>query len=393
MTACSGLFVMLAGVCGEARAQQATVEYFDGTPHERVQAAVDAWAAKLGAARPSGPMVRRQTPKGEYAGLSESFANDRTHAHAFVAVGDGDGVCHVTLTPGPNVMEQTKSALASCLQKASYGANGGTGADANGSGAVAANDSGVRSGSRSTVAARGKTAADVPASTPTPSHPENWSHVKGVYFKSSYTFGVGGMMVITYQPLILLDDGTAYEIRKAAVEDLNLDEERQAHPRDWYRWQQNGRTFVLTDYKGKADDYKLQEGSFFVAHPAEKGGMLNGSYKAVSGGGTAAVGGEMSIMSTSRMNFTPDGRMTSGSDTAIIGNGSQTGVSMAGGASKGMRGVASYKLSRYTLEVHMADGSIQRQFFAYSSHGANALLDPDMIFVGDRPYTRDKEKD
>ena len=335
-------------------------------------------------------MVQRQTPKGEYAGLSESFANDRSHAHAFVALGSGDGVCHVALTPGPNVMQQTQAALSSCLREASASASNATSA---GSSGAAATNGGARIGSRAAVAARAKTAADMPASTPVAAHPENWSHVKGVYFKSSYTVGVGGMVVITYQPVVLLDDGTAYEVRKAAVEDTDFAEERRAHPKDWYRWQQNGLVFVLTDDRGRAESYKPQDGRFFIAHTAEKGGMLHGSYKSVGGGGNSALGGEMAIMFTDQMNFTQDGRMTSGQNTAIVGSGSQTGVSMAGGSQRGMRGVASYKLSRYTLEVHFPNGQVERQFFAYSSHGENALVDADMIFVGDRPYTRDKKKD
>ena len=361
------------------------LEHFPGTPSERIQAAVNASAAKLGAAHASGPMVQRQTPKGEYAGISEMFAGDRTHAHGFVALGNGDAVCHVTLAVGPSVGEQAKAALSECLREA------GTGARASADGGTGAGRStGAANRGNSTVAARGKSGADIPASTPTPSHPENWSHVKGVYFRVNYMTGVGGAMTISYQPVVLLDDGTAYETRQAAIEDVNFSEEHQIHPKDWSRWQQSGRTFVLTDDSGHRETYKLQDGSFFLAQPAERGGMLNGSYESVGGGGNSALGGEMAIMFSDRMNFSRDGRFVSGHDTVISGSGAQSGVSMGGGASRAMRGVGSYKLSRYTLEVHLPDGRVQRQFFAYSSQGQDARVDPEMIFVGDRPYTRAK---
>jgi len=37
---------------------------------------------------------------------------------------------------------------------------------------------------------------------------ENWSKVEGVFFRSAANFGVGGMVVIEYEPLILFEDAT-----------------------------------------------------------------------------------------------------------------------------------------------------------------------------------------
>ena len=373
----AGTMICVTSLSAASGQVSATVEHYPGSAPDRVRAAVAAWSQKSGASHESRPMVQRDTPKGQYAGVTEMFAGDRNHVHAFVALGDGDAVCHMIEDARSNNLSETKAALQTCMDQATGGATAKTGGA--GSGGATSQTSALR---------RGKTAADVPASTPTPLHPENWSHVKGVYFQSSYTSGVGVMMVVTYEPLILLDDGTAYEIRKAAVEDLDLQEERQAHPRSWYRWKQNGRAFVLTDYRGKSDDHKLQEGSFFVAHPAEKGGMLNGTYESVGGGGNSALGGEMAIMSSDHMRFMPDGRFTSGRDTAITSSGSQSGVSLGGGSSRRMNGVGTYRLTRYTLETTSPDGRVQRQFFAYSSSGGNAAVDTKMIFIGDSPYTR-----
>ena len=52
-----------------------------------------------------------------------------------------------------------------------------------------------------------------------------------------------------------------------------------------------------------------------------------------------------------------------------------------------MRAPGTYKLSRYTLELHFPDGRSQRTFFAYSSSGDDAHLSRDMIFIGDTGYT------
>jgi len=218
---------------------------------------------------------------------------------------------------------------------------------------------------------------------PAGAHAANWQKVEGVYFKSYTTFGVGGMMISDFEPVILFRDGSYYEVEGEALEDVDLAASRAAKPRIWGRWRKQGSTFLLTDSKGRTEDYRLQQGSFFKAFPAEAaGGRLSRPYKRVSGGGDSAMGGSMAIATLSNFTFAPDGRFTTGSSM---------GASGANVAAYSRRAPTPgrYRIERHTIMLTGPDGRSRREFFAIGSQGTSPRLDTDMIFIGDRVFVKD----
>ncbi len=83
-----------------------------------------------------------------------------------------------------------------------------------------------------------------------PRHAANWAAVEGVYFRSTTGVGVGGMVVIEFEPLILFRDGSYYEIDDVALEDVDLAAERATKPRRFGRWTRSGDSYVLTGTGG-----------------------------------------------------------------------------------------------------------------------------------------------
>lgn len=224
-----------------------------------------------------------------------------------------------------------------------------------------------------------------PAAAAPAAHGDNWSRVEGVYFKSYTGVGVGGMVTVEYEPVVFFRDGSYYEVEGPALEDVDLSARRAAKPSAWGTWKRTGAAYVLTDSKGRASDEKLQDGSFFKAFAAEDGGgTLRRGYKRVSGGGNAALGGEMSIMVENRYAFAPDGSYSRAGSSGAIGSGAQSGVSMAAGGSN--RGGGRYSIKRHTITMTGADGKTERQFFAFGSQGQVPRIDDDMIFIGDRAF-------
>ena len=221
------------------------------------------------------------------------------------------------------------------------------------------------------------------ASTGTGRHAGNWSLVEGVYFKSYTSFGVGGMMIQDFEPVILFRDGRYYEVEGDALEDVDLAASRAAKPRAWGTWKRQGDTFLLTDDHARTHDYQLQQGSFFKAFPAEAvGGKLTRAYKRISGGGNSAIGGTMAIATQSNLAFTPDGRF---SREASMG---ATGANIAAYSRKpGM--VGRYRIERHTISFTDAEGSTRREFFALGSEGSQPRVDSNLIFVGDRVFVKD----
>ncbi len=58
----------------------------------------------------------------------------------------------------------------------------------------------------------------------------NWSNVSEVLFRGVAGIGVGGMVVMEFEPVILLKDGTYYEVSDRALEDVDLAAEQSAKP-------------------------------------------------------------------------------------------------------------------------------------------------------------------
>jgi hypothetical protein len=230
-----------------------------------------------------------------------------------------------------------------------------------------------------------------PVVMPTPvgpaAHAANWNGVSGVYFRSNTTFGVGGMMVMDFLPLVLFKDGTFYEVGDAALEDVDLKVARAAHPNDWGRWTQQGDRFVLTDAKGRSDDFKLQDGNFFKAFPASGTGSLSGEYRTIGGGGNTAMGGEVMVAFENRYIFRADGTYSNNRSAGAMNNGSTSGVASTVGSRRGGQG--RFSVDRYTITLERPDGSSERRFFAFGSQKSPALIDKDMLFIGDTVFSLD----
>jgi hypothetical protein len=221
------------------------------------------------------------------------------------------------------------------------------------------------------------------AGAPAGAHAANWQKVEGVYFKSYTTFGVGGMMISDFEPVVLFRDGTYYEVEGDALEDVDLAASRARKPSIWGRWRKQGDTFLLTDNKGSTDDYQLQQGSFFKAFPAESaGGKLSRAYKRISGGGNSAIGGTMAIAAQTNYRFAPDGRFSTGSDMGAVG-------ANVAASSRRNGGVGRYRIERHSITLTGPDGRPRREFFALGSEGTPARPDTDMIFIGDRVFVKD----
>ncbi|WP_407529194.1 hypothetical protein [Methylobacterium oryzisoli] len=226
-----------------------------------------------------------------------------------------------------------------------------------------------------------------PAALPAePRHAANWAQVEGVYFRATTGVGVGGMVTIDFEPLILLRDGSTYEIDDAALEDVDLAAERQAKPRRFGRWTRSGDDFVLTGTSGKPLSYRLQDGSFFKAFPAGAGETLSRGYRRLSGGGNSAMGGDVMIAVSSRYDFRPDGSYGRGGSVGATNSGATTGVGSALSRRRAPEG-GRYALDRYTLTLTGADGRVRRLFFAFGSQKDPPQPDRDMIFIGDSVFS------
>jgi len=219
-------------------------------------------------------------------------------------------------------------------------------------------------------------------------HAGNWAKVDGVFFKVFYTFGVGGMMIVDYEPVVLFKDGSYYEVEGEALEDIDLAQRRAANPRKWGRWARTATGYALSDSKGQMVDMKLQDGKLFKAFPAETTqNRLAAKYTRVSGGGNSSLGGDVTIAAQNDLTFAPDGRYMRASSAGAISGGGWTGVGTSVSSRKPVAGVGSYRIERYTITLTEPNGQTKRQFFAFGSKKTPAQPDVGMVFFGDRVFT------
>lgn len=238
-------------------------------------------------------------------------------------------------------------------------------------------------------AAPGRTSPAAPAlASAPPSHPENWKAVEGVYFRSAFIFGVGGMMVQDFEPVVLFRDGTYYAIDDAALEDVDLTSERARRPGDFGQWRKSGNSYTLVDNDdkdGKSDPMALQDGRFFKAFPAEAAGnTLAKTYSRVSGGGNTALGGDVIVGGRTDIAFSPDGSFGRKGGGGAMNTGATSGVGVTVSGRNASAG--RYQIKNYTITMTQPDGRTERKFFAFGSAKTPPALDTDMMFIGDRVY-------
>lgn len=343
-----------------------------GTPAQRVTALAEQLQRGLGPALPGAPAKTAKEGGRTVSVIARRFQNDPGTVHMLVAFDAVGPVCHLRAPATKQSQDALPGALRRCAgELAATGSTRPPGAGPQPGGQAAA---------PRPAPAPGGTAPGAPS--------RNWAAVEGVYFRSASSFGVGGMAIIEFRPLVLFRDGTYYEIDGRPLEDVDLAAERQAHPRRFGRWTRSGERFVLTGSNGKPNDYALQGGAFFKAFAAEPGTMLDRGYKRVSGGGNTAMGGEMMIAVSGKYAFTADGRFQQGTSVGAFNSGASTGVASTVG-SRRSAAPGSYTLDRHTLTLRRPGGSTKRVFFAFASRKNPPQLSRDMIFIGDDGYTSD----
>ena len=333
-------------------------------PGGRLSAAIARLEGTLGSAS-TGPEPKVDTSTGTaIAFVVRSFSKDSGQIHMLVASESGGGVCHIRAPAKAESQSHIPQLLLLCL--ANFGKPG-----------------------NATMTPAAPVAAVKPVAVkaaPNARFSQNWTKVEGVYFRLIGTFGVGGMAAMDFEPIVLFKDGSYVEIRDSALEDMDLGADRQARPRSWGTWSKAGAAFVLTGAGGKPNSYALQQGRFFKAYPASAAKLLP-AYKRLSGGGNAALGGEVTIAIKSKIAFAPDGRFVEASDVGAVSSGDMSGWATAVSGSNGKNGT--YTVKDHTITLTYADGTVKREFFAFASKKTPPQPDPEMIFIGDSVYTDD----
>jgi hypothetical protein len=331
-------------------------------PARRLVDMVARMESKLGPATPDDAPQMETVDGHSLAAVFRRFGQEPDMIHVLVTTDADSAICHIAGAMTDRMQAALPGAIQTCGSELMR---------------VAA--------TASAPAPAAKQAAAAPA--PNAAFAGNWSNVAEVLFRSVAGIGVGGMVVMEFEPVVLLKDGSYYEVSDAALEDVDLAAERSARPNRFGRWSQSGDSYVLTNADGAAKSYALQDGALFKAYPAEQPTMLSTRYERISGGGNTALGGEVMVARSNVYIFLPDGRFQLEGSVGASSSGEQSGVSTTLQSDSAAAG--RYTLDHHTLVLTFGDGRQERHFFAYASKGTPAQRDPGMIFIDDNTFTSD----
>jgi hypothetical protein len=196
------------------------------------------------------------------------------------------------------------------------------------------------------------------------------NQITGVFLNESYTTGVGGMMIIQYDPILLLKDGSARRDLEIPPIDVNLAQDKAAHRADWGRWTRQGSKIKVKWSDGESDEVKAS----FKTRPAKPGETLKRAYSSMGGGGNTAMGGDVMTFYSNSYSFRGDGNFA----LAKSGGGSSSSISAGSSSKNGGR----YRLDGHALTLRFNDGKVVRKLFYFYPNDNKS----DVIGIGDDAY-------
>ena len=217
-------------------------------------------------------------------------------------------------------------------------------------------------------------AAQEKAGQPPSAGPRSGNRIAAFGMLLNYGMGYGGMIVASYDPVVLFADGSILT-DVTGLADQAAD--KRANPSHWSRWRQAGGRYEF-----------LTRGGEWHAIPAEQvwtsppnASRLIGRFTHVGGGGNLALGGTSAVFAQTSYIFQPGGRLTrEGMASASAEAGETRTVT---GSRSGARG-GRYSVNGFTIDVHYDDG--QREQMVLMTHPR----DPNIIWLDGTSYTRGK---
>jgi hypothetical protein len=189
------------------------------------------------------------------------------------------------------------------------------------------------------------------------------NQIDGVYLEQNTGIGVGGMVIIRYDPVLMLKDGWAYDGWTLTPADLDVTLSRKLEPKSWRRYERKGDQIRIQDQNGKWSKFE----KWSQVGPAKPGDTLQGTFSSIGGGGNTAVGGNTMIAVIDSYTFNKDG--TFKTDKAVGASGGNEGTDPNGPpgvvATSQASSSGTYKLDGYTLELRYGNGRVMRRAFLW----------------------------
>jgi hypothetical protein len=187
------------------------------------------------------------------------------------------------------------------------------------------------------------------------------SDIKGVVINAESGIGVGGMVIIEYNPYLLLQNGSVYRYPIVAPYDLDVAASKKVEPTKWGTWKLEGKTMVVTlPQKGVMKTERWDDDWFWAKAPTANE-KIKGAYETISGGGNTAMGGTTMVFSSRNIKFNEKGQFT----MQKAAGGSNADFDVSTSAYSNSNAAGTYKLSGYSIEMRYNNGQVVRKLFYF----------------------------
>jgi len=183
-------------------------------------------------------------------------------------------------------------------------------------------------------------------------------HVERITLITDYEMGYGGYYYYVYKPWVFFKDGTFVKEPRIPIGELDVSMLNTDVATNWGTWERAGDKVNLTYRNG---DTGTKDWPGIEATAARKGETLDGQFSSISGGGNLAWGGDIGILSYSRMSFTSDGWYTT---ERISGSNSSSHAAYHTNTTSGK-----YRFDGdYSITLTANNGQSKRFFFCWFSN-------------------------
>ena len=194
--------------------------------------------------------------------------------------------------------------------------------------------------------------------------------IEGVVIHEEYGYGVGGMVIIEYEPYLLLKDGSILRDPRVSPYDLDIATSKQKEPDKWGTWTLRGKSLVVQmPEKGVMKTNEWKDKRWYWTKPAAKGEIINGSFIAMSGGGNTIAGGTTMIAVSSNIRFNSKSQFTHATSAGATSGGADVSAGIYSQTDK----AGSYKLNGYSIELYYNNGKTAKTLFYFFPDGKDTF--------------------
>jgi hypothetical protein len=193
--------------------------------------------------------------------------------------------------------------------------------------------------------------------------------IEATLLELNYITGVGGMVLPDYKPIVLFKDGMAIRNFEQPASEIDVSKFVKEQPDDVTRWQRTAQGYSVQwpgDDKPEVTEFGAERPKTFPA-----GHRLNDYWKRLSGGGNAAMGGDVSVAVSNGYRFFADGRFSTDSAVSASAPGVFTGSTGDDGGT--------YSINGNALVLTYGNGKIKRLSLYYGG----PINDPVLWLAGD----------